>query len=79
MISPQYKIAPTDKSPTAATIVAVVTATENAGAVPAIPITMDSIFPKAPLAKPAFSDIQNPRAFAFCLLVPKFRRLACGL
>ena len=42
MIQPQKKMLATDSTPTAATIVAVVTATLNAGAVPAMPMTADS-------------------------------------
>ena len=47
----------TDSTPTAATIVAVVTATLNAGAVPAMPMTADSKAPSEFPAKPRFSGV----------------------
>ena len=43
---------PTDNTPTDATIAALVTATLKAGAVPAIPIMMDSNTPREFLANP---------------------------
>jgi hypothetical protein len=57
IIKPQYKILPTANSPTAATIVAVVTATLNAGAVPATPMIIDSIELKVPVAKFGLSTV----------------------
>jgi hypothetical protein len=53
MIKPQYKILPTESTPTDATIAAVVTATLKAGAVPAIPMMVDSIAPSELLANPS--------------------------
>ena len=50
----------TDKTPTAAMIVAVVAATLNAGAVPAIPMMADSRAPKEFPARPFFSDKLPP-------------------
>ena len=45
IMRPQYKILPTDKTPTEATMAALVTATLKAGAVPATPMMMDSNTP----------------------------------
>ena len=60
MIHPQKKMLATDSTPTEATIVAVVTATLNAGAVPAMPMTADSKAPNEFPAKPCFSDTLLP-------------------
>ena len=58
MIQPQKKMLPTDSTPTAATIVAVVTATLNAGAVPAMPMIADSKAPSASFP-PSLSSLTN--------------------
>ena len=50
---PQYKILPTDKTPTEATMAALVTATLKAGAVPAMPMMIDSNTPSEFFAKPS--------------------------
>ena len=59
MISPQYRTLPTDKGPTAATMTAAVTATLNAGAEPATPMTADSTVPKVPAARLLFSSVMK--------------------
>ena len=61
MIKPQYSTLPTDRTPTEATMTAVVTATLKAGAEPATPMTADSRVPKEPPAKPVSCDIVRPR------------------
>jgi hypothetical protein len=70
MMIPQYRILPTDSTPTEATMAAVVTATLNAGAVPAIPMIADS---KAPSDPDANFDSSNARL----LDVMRFVSYAC--
>jgi hypothetical protein len=56
---------PTDRTPTDATMAAVVTATLNAGAVPAMPIIADSKVPSDPLANSPCVDTIFPRTDEF--------------
>jgi hypothetical protein len=60
IIRPQYRTLPTDRTPTEATITAVVTATLKAGAEPATPMTADSRVPREPLANPFSCDMSLP-------------------
>lgn len=66
---------PTESTPTEATIVAVVTATLNAGAVPATPMTTDSNVPSDSFASSPSFNTMLPWSFAIKSAVQMISRL----